>query len=106
MPQNRSRIVLFLSLLLTFALVLSACGNNEPEPVGAPNAALVEEPAVDTESDAEVEAVAEAEVVEPEVAEAETEVEVIEPAAEVETAEVEVVEETEVVTETVETAAR
>lgn len=60
MPRNRFQVVILLSLLLTFALVLSACGNDEPETVGVPEAA-VEEPAATVETavvgeeDAEVE---------------------------------------------------
>lgn len=80
MPQKRYRVVLFLSLLLTFALVLSACGNDQAAPV-------VEESAV----------------VEPTIA-AETDVEADEATAEEITAESEVLTET-VDTETVDSSA-
>ncbi|MEZ4730079.1 MAG: PRC-barrel domain-containing protein [Caldilineaceae bacterium] len=103
MPGNRSHVVIVLSLLLTCALLLSACGNDEPEPVGVPDAAVVEEPAVEVEPTLEV-----AEVTEPEgVAEVEaTEVITAElEATEVVTTAVEGAEESAVLTETAEAAA-
>ncbi len=62
MPKKRYPSVLFLSLLLTFGLVLSACDNNQTTPTVTPVAAGTEAPVVDVTTDVEEEVADESEV--------------------------------------------
>ncbi len=62
MPKKRYQRVLFLSLLLTLGLVLSACDNNQTTPTVTPVAADIEAPVVDVTTDVEEEGADESEV--------------------------------------------